>query len=390
MKKELILCIGLCLSAFLASCNLVPGDQVLSETSQGGTAKALSTSTGYVDSIVDGVVTGWFYDKMLPAGGGLVTIKKGTTTITTTVANIYRSDVSAAVGVPGGKFGFSVAIPQQYVNNCIITSYGISNSAELVELKYDLKSLMHFSNKAIANQVIAGIRTRPEIVFLGDSITQLMSNLPANNYWVSPGYGTPFWNHYFANNSLNFGIGGETIEGLASRLNDNELPVGLDPKLVVLLIGTNNLKMTGQSLGSFYFYENNADYVKAQIGQVVSLLRTKCINTKLLVIQLIPRGVYTDDSYPNRLPINDYIAHLPDSNTKIFTMNADTLFMNPIVFQYQNVWFYGQIFTDRYESLPGWPTYPYHLHPNQLGYQYFLTAIRNRIHEIAPEVSLPN
>ncbi len=67
----------------------------------------------------------------------------------------------------------------------------------------------------------------PEVLWLGDSIIQQLAN-------------SSIWERTFCPmHSLNFGVGGDRTEHLLWRLSNGELE-GLSPKVVVLLVGTNN------------------------------------------------------------------------------------------------------------------------------------------------------
>ena len=68
-----------------------------------------------------------------------------------------------------------------------------------------------------------------EILFLGDSITDFWRNRGSN-----------VWNQYYApRHAANFGISGDRTQHLLWRIDHGELD-GIHPKVVVLMIGTNN------------------------------------------------------------------------------------------------------------------------------------------------------
>src|SRR5579864_2352864 len=69
-----------------------------------------------------------------------------------------------------------------------------------------------------------------DLLFLGDSITQGWN-----------GGGKAVWNRFYGlRNTANFGIGGDRTQHVLWRLENGEVD-GIHPKLVVLMIGTNNL-----------------------------------------------------------------------------------------------------------------------------------------------------
>ncbi len=80
-------------------------------------------------------------------------------------------------------------------------------------------------------------RTRPNLVFLGDSITQdweLNGPEPWRQF-------VPIWQRYYGGrNAINLGYNGDTTASLLWRIRNGEID-GITPKVVVILIGANNL-----------------------------------------------------------------------------------------------------------------------------------------------------
>ncbi|OQV17538.1 Platelet-activating factor acetylhydrolase IB subunit beta [Hypsibius exemplaris] len=104
----------------------------------------------------------------------------------------------------------------------------------------------------------------PEVVFLGDSLIQQLQD-------------TNVWRELFQPlHCLNFGIGGETTQNLLWRIAEGTLDV-IKPKVIVLLIGTNN-------------FLNTAGEVAEGILEIVRLIREKQPLSQLLVLELLPRG----------------------------------------------------------------------------------------------------
>ncbi len=108
-----------------------------------------------------------------------------------------------------------------------------------------------------------------DLIFLGDSITQ---------GWE--GAGKEAWQKHFASrNAVNLGIGGDRTQHVLWRL-DNGNVEGIKPKLAVLMIGTNN------SNGKDHTAEEIGDGIKA----IVTKLRMKLPDTKVLILAIFPRG----------------------------------------------------------------------------------------------------
>ena len=134
-----------------------------------------------------------------------------------------------------------------------------------------------------------------EIVFLGDSITQGWS-----------GEGKTLWEERYApRNAANFGIGGDRTQQLLWRIEQGLLD-GLNPRLVVLKIGVNNLWM------------GEAPAVRVPEGRAlcVAAIREKCPNAKILLLGILPTGQFPDDPLRARLThINTLSPSLDDGKT---------------------------------------------------------------------------
>jgi lysophospholipase L1-like esterase len=111
-----------------------------------------------------------------------------------------------------------------------------------------------------------------ELLFLGDSITQ--------------GWHTEIWNRYYgARKAANFGIGGDRTQHVLWRLAHGEVE-GIDPKVVVLMIGTNNI---GQ---------NPPEEIATGVETIVKTLRTKLPHAKVLLLGVFPRGKNRETDRP--------------------------------------------------------------------------------------------
>jgi len=108
------------------------------------------------------------------------------------------------------------------------------------------------------------------LLFLGDSITERWSEVPE------------IWTKYYGKyQPANFGINGDMTQHVLWRITNGEID-GISPKVLVLMIGTNN----------------SASHTAAQIAaadrKIVEMIRAKLPSTKILLLALLPRGPYTD------------------------------------------------------------------------------------------------
>ncbi len=113
--------------------------------------------------------------------------------------------------------------------------------------------------------------TQVRTLFLGDSITEA---------WP-PG----IFDHFYGTRAaLNLGVRGDATQGLLWRISRLPLGTQLHPKLVVLLIGTNNL-----------WPNVSISNVVLGIETVVAELHRKLPNSKILLLNLLPRGAMPND-----------------------------------------------------------------------------------------------
>jgi lysophospholipase L1-like esterase len=136
-----------------------------------------------------------------------------------------------------------------------------------------------------------------DLLFIGDSITQA---------WKSEGSGP--WNERFAPlNAANFGLGGDKIEHVIWRLQNGNLD-GIKPKVVVLLIGTNNVGRI------------SSEDIAWGITAVVKEINTRLPESKVLLMGLFPRGETPEDKIRIQVrEVNDIISKLDDGKQVFFT-----------------------------------------------------------------------
>lgn len=138
-----------------------------------------------------------------------------------------------------------------------------------------------------------------DVAFLGDSITQ---------GWESVGKAT--WDRLFAPlRAANFGFSGDRTEHVLWRLDNGEL-AGARPKVVVIMIGTNNVGHGSSNAAQ------TADGVRAIVG----VLRDRLPAAKILLLGVFPRGAEAQD--PLRIAVGqatDSFAALHDGKHVFFS-----------------------------------------------------------------------
>lgn len=177
-------------------------------------------------------------------------------------------------------------------------------------------------------------RSYAGLVFLGDSVTQgwgavggRQANSIGANSWKSP-------EHNFGKyGALNFGIAGDQTQNLIYRIENGALD-NLDPGLIVLMIGTNNLfAPTGNPgfpaadyVGPAHTAEEVADGVLA----TVQAIRQHSPNANILALSTL-RGFNNAD--PDRIAAdaaNSLVkqAFETDTNAKLHYLDYANLFRN--------------------------------------------------------------
>jgi beta-glucosidase len=141
-----------------------------------------------------------------------------------------------------------------------------------------------------------------DLLFLGDSITQGWHN---NEVWKR---------HYGPRHAANFGIGGDRTEHVLWRLQNGELE-GIHPRVVVLMIGTNNS-------GS-----NSAEDIAAGVSAIVKELRKRLPESRVLLLGVFPRSQKPDRTRAKLRQVNEQLAKL-DDGSHVFYLDIGKAFLN--------------------------------------------------------------
>ena len=134
------------------------------------------------------------------------------------------------------------------------------------------------------------------VVFVGDSITQA---------WE--GGGKESWQKEFAPmGALNLGVSGDRTEHVLWRLQQAPI-THLEPKAIVLLIGTNNL---GHGT-------SNAEQTLAGVQKVIATLREQAPKATLIVCEIFPRGERINAMRGDIAQVNQVLRGMADERTKV-------------------------------------------------------------------------
>jgi len=144
------------------------------------------------------------------------------------------------------------------------------------------------------------------VLFLGDSITQGWNR--QKEIWDS---------HFGKYKPANFGIGGDRTQHVLWRIENGELE-GIQPKVVVLMIGTNNVS------------GDKPDRIAAGVTKIVETIKSKLPNTKVLLLAVFPRSQEsTHESRGKIKQINETIAKLDDGGKTVRYLDIGDKFLQP-------------------------------------------------------------
>ena len=162
-----------------------------------------------------------------------------------------------------------------------------------------------------------------DLMLVGDSITHGFDN---------PEF-KAVWEQFFApRHAICLGYSGARTENILWNLANGELE-GQSPKVVVLLIGTNN------SDDANYRVVHTPEQIAEGTAAIVKLLRERCPATKILLLRIFPRtNVYkkadgtergsAEKRFATNLRAGELVAKLADGKS-VFFLDVNHVFLRP-------------------------------------------------------------
>jgi len=185
-----------------------------------------------------------------------------------------------------------------------------------------------------------------DVLFTGDSITDGWRNNPQKKIFDAT---------FGPLKPANFGISGDRTQHVLWRIQNGEFEGLTLPKVVVLMIGTNNI---GQK------DPEPPESAVAGIQAIVKEIRKKSDHTKILLLGVFPRGEKSDHPLrPQVKAINAAAAKLDDEGKSVKYLDIGDKFLQPD----------GSILK---EIMPDF------LHLSEKGYQIWADAIKDTLVEL--------
>ena len=190
-----------------------------------------------------------------------------------------------------------------------------------------------------------------DILFLGDSIT---------DNWRLAGRGAEVLKKHWPTTAIvNLGISGDRTQHVLWRLQNGEIG-NLHPKVIMLMIGTNNLGLERDYITSRTTPAEAAEGVKA----ILALLRSKFPVTKILLLAVFPRShLPTDDVRLQVNELNKYLVSYAD-NKSVFYLDIGNGFLTK-------------------DGVLEPSIMPDYLHPNAAGYEIWAKAVEGPLAQLA-------
>lgn len=174
---------------------------------------------------------------------------------------------------------------------CLPASGALPAEAKPVPLNFpEWASQFERLNKIVSESQSA----KRQLLFIGDSLTY---------GWHSDE--TLFYQSFKEFRPLNLGIFGDRTEGVIYRLRTGW--GALNPKLAVLLIGTNNIA-TG----------SNPTDVAIAISEIVSTIKSRSAETRILIVSILPRGDKSSPLQNISRKVNEIISSCVDGKSTFF------------------------------------------------------------------------
>lgn len=192
--------------------------------------------------------------------------------------------------------------------------------------------------------VIEKNKSDPELILIGNSILHTLDDTSRIMVWEK------YLNKY---NAVNMGFSGDRTENVIWRLQNGELN-GINPKLAILLIGTNNTD------GNHYLNITQPEELAEATWEICKIIRQKLPDTQILLLGIFPYGYKPNHRNNINRATNEITSGFPAIDNHIHYRDISSVFLD----------------ADKKVKRSLMPDY---LHPNAEGHMLMFEALEDDI-----------
>jgi lysophospholipase L1-like esterase len=192
--------------------------------------------------------------------------------------------------------------------------------------------------------IISRLSKDPELILIGNSIFHSLDNENRQEVWEK------YLDQYRA---VNMGFSGDRIENVIWRLQNGTLE-NINPKVAVILIGTNNTD------GNHYLNISTPEELAGGIWKICEIVQEKLPGTKILILGILPYGYKPNHRNNINKATNKLVSKFPEKNRNIHFTDIGHVYLDTE----------GKV---REELMPDY------LHPNPEGHLLMFEALQEDI-----------
>jgi len=160
--------------------------------------------------------------------------------------------------------------------------------------------------------IVDRLDSNPELILVGNSIFHTLEEEDRKEVW------TKYLDRY---RTVDMGISGDRTENVIWRIENGTLE-GINPKVAVVLIGTNNTD------GNHYLNISTPEELANGIYKICALLNQKLPDTEILLMGILPYGYNPNHRDNINKATNKLIASFPKKNPKIHYINIGSKYVD--------------------------------------------------------------
>lgn len=192
--------------------------------------------------------------------------------------------------------------------------------------------------------ILSRLEKDPELILIGNSIFHSLDNENRQEVWEK------YLDQYRA---VNMGFSGDRTENVIWRLQNGSID-NINPKVAVILIGTNNTD------GNHYLNISTPEELAGGIWKICEIVQEKLPDTKILIMGILPYGYKPNHRNNINKATNSLVSRFPDKNPHISYVEI------------------SQIYLDN-EGKVNNELMPDYLHPNPAGHLLMFEALEKDI-----------